>query len=71
MLGCVDLSTAFVIPRDWGHARLNEPYVSKGKDSPYWHIVLVKDGDQMVFKTRTGGLHPISQFAINFAGRAA
>src|SRR5205823_4479559 len=43
VLGCVDLTTAFVIPREWIHAKLDQLYVSRGRYSPYWHIVLVQN----------------------------
>ena len=63
-LGCVDLNKAFVVPREWIHAKLSELYISKGKGSPYWHIVLARNGEDLMLKTRTGEFYPISQFAI-------
>jgi hypothetical protein len=65
VLGCVDLNTAFVVPREWIQARLSDLYIStKGKNS-YWHIVLARNGSEMILKTRFGTDQPVSQFAIN------
>jgi hypothetical protein len=66
-LGCVDISTAFVVPQEWIHARLDELYKSKGRYSPYWHIIIKRSGERFMLRTRTGGDHPISEFAIALA----
>lgn len=67
VLGCIDLGAAFVIPRDWIGSKLGELYTSKGKASPYWHIILARSGDEIVLKTRQGKDYPISQFAMQIS----
>ena len=54
------------VPHKWIHEHLNELHVSKGKDKPYWHVVLVRDSDNSwaLRGYRSSSNFPLSDFAV-------
>lgn len=67
----MDRETAYALPRTWIKNRLDELHISKSKDEPYWHIVLVRSGEELALRGyRSGRDYPISEFAVKLNSAA-